>query len=82
MFGWRRRYHRLVGDQALRGGRIRIVPRPFSAGRQNQGQQQWVDSWPNTALGAQPSDDPPLAVEVILETEAEGRITRLFRVPG
>ena len=49
---------------------------------QNQGQQQWVDSWPGNALGIQPSDDPPLAVEVTLETEAEGRITRLFRVPG
>ena len=47
-----------------------------------QSKQEWGDSWPSNALGAQPSDNPPLAVEVILETEAEGRITRLFRVPG
>ncbi|MCK4586682.1 MAG: type II secretion system minor pseudopilin GspJ [Gammaproteobacteria bacterium] len=49
---------------------------------QNQGQQQWVDDWPGNALGVQPSENPPLAVEVTLETEAEGRISRLFRVPG
>jgi len=45
-------------------------------------QKDWVDSWPSSSLGTQPSDDPPRAVEVTLETEAEGRITRLFRVPG
>ncbi len=49
---------------------------------QNQGQQAWSDDWPSNALGTQPSNDPPLAVEVTLETEAEGRLTRLFRVPG
>ncbi len=49
---------------------------------QDQGQQQWVDDWPGNALGVQPSENPPLAVEVTLETEAEGRISRLFRVPG
>ena len=49
---------------------------------QNQGEQSWSDDWPSNALGAQPSDDPPIAVEVTLEMEAEGRITRLFRVPG
>jgi general secretion pathway protein J len=48
----------------------------------NQSQKQWVDSWPGSELGIEPSDDPPQAVEVTLETEAEGRITRLFRVPG
>ena len=47
-----------------------------------QGKQEWSESWPGSELGAQPSDDPPLAVEVTLETEAEGRLTRLFRVPG
>ena len=49
---------------------------------QSQSQQQWVDDWPGNALGVQPSENPPLAVEVTLETEAEGRISRLFRVPG
>ena len=47
-----------------------------------QDKQEWVDSWPGNSLGVEPSDDPPQAVEVTLETEAEGRITRLFRVPG
>lgn len=43
---------------------------------------QWQDSWPSRLLG-QPTDvSPPRAVEVTLETKAEGRITRLFRVPG
>jgi len=44
--------------------------------------QQWIDAWPGNALGDQASDELPKAVEVTLETEAEGRITRLFRVPG
>lgn len=43
---------------------------------------QWQDSWPSSQLGGQTSATPPRAVEVTLETEAEGRITRLFRVPG
>ena len=42
----------------------------------------WSDVWPTASLGAAHTDDPPRAVEVTLETEAEGRITRLFRVPG
>lgn len=42
----------------------------------------WQDSWPSNQLGGQPSSVPPKAVEVTLETKAEGRITRLFRVPG
>ena len=56
----------------------------FLSPAQNSGQdkQEWGDSWPGSALGAEPSEAPPLAVEVTLETEAEGRITRLFRVPG
>lgn len=49
---------------------------------QNQGQQTWTENWPGNAFGTQPSGDLPLAVEVTLETEAEGRLTRLFRVPG
>lgn len=49
---------------------------------QGNDETEWTDSWPANALGIQPTVDPPLAVEVTLETEAEGRITRLFRVPG
>jgi general secretion pathway protein J len=43
---------------------------------------KWRDSWPSAQLGGQPSVVPPKAVEVTLETKAEGRITRLFRVPS
>lgn len=43
---------------------------------------QWQDSWPSSLLGQATSVTPPRAVEVTLETKAEGRITRLFRVPG
>lgn len=43
---------------------------------------QWQDSWPSSQLGQAISSTPPRAVEVTLETKAEGRITRLFRVPG
>ena len=43
---------------------------------------RWQDSWPSSQLGGAPSSVPPKAVEVTLETKAEGRITRLFRVPG
>ena len=42
----------------------------------------WQDSWPSNQPGGPPSSVPPQAVEVTLETKAEGRITRLFRVPG
>lgn len=49
---------------------------------QTGNKKEWVDSWPSSELGIQSSVDPPHAVEVTLETEAEGRITRLFRVPG
>mgnify|MGYP001819309275 CR=1 FL=1 len=59
--------------------KLRFLSSDESSG---QSKQEWGDSWPSNALGVQPSDDPPLAVEVILETEAEGRLTRLFRVPG
>lgn len=44
---------------------------------------KWVDSWPNNTLGSPSSDTPaapPRAVEVTVETETEGSITRLFRV--
>lgn len=44
--------------------------------------QEWTDTWPPNQLGIQATSDPPRAIEVILETEDEGRITRLFRVPG
>jgi general secretion pathway protein J len=43
---------------------------------------KWQDSWPGGELGQPPSETPPHAVEVTLETKAEGRITRLFRVPS
>jgi len=43
---------------------------------------KWQDSWPSSQLGAPPSTVPPKAVEVTLETKAEGRITRLYRVPS
>ncbi len=42
----------------------------------------WQNSWPSSQLGGTASTTPPRAVEVTLETKAEGRITRLFRVPG
>lgn len=61
---------------------LRFMSGSGSAQKSGQGKQEWTDAWPSSALGTQPSDDPPLAVEVILETEAEGRISRLFRVPG
>ncbi len=49
------------------------------------GKGEWVDSWPSGALLGQASSvspAPPRAVEVTVETEAEGSIKRLFRVPG
>lgn len=49
---------------------------------QANNQKEWTDSWPSNSLGVQSTEDPPRAVEVTLETEHEGRITRLFRVPG
>lgn len=45
-------------------------------------QNKWQNAWPSLQLGSVASDKPPKAVEVTLETKAEGRITRLFRVPG
>lgn len=44
--------------------------------------QQWQSVWPAISLDGQLTQGPPLAVEVSLETEAEGRIRRLFRIPG
>lgn len=44
--------------------------------------QQWRTTWPAIALDGEATQGPPQLVEVILETEAEGRIRRLFRVPG
>ena len=43
---------------------------------------QWHDVWPDTVNIGQPTSGQPIAVEVTLETEAEGRMTRLFRVPS
>lgn len=43
---------------------------------------KWQTSWPAAQPGGQASPGAPRAVEVTLETTAEGRITRLFRVPG
>jgi len=42
----------------------------------------WQLSWPNTLAGGAANTALPKAVEVTLETKAEGRITRLFQVPG
>jgi general secretion pathway protein J len=61
---------------------LRFLSPDGSSQNSGQNKQEWVESWPSSALGAEPSDNPPLAVEVTLETESEGRITRLFRVPG
>ncbi len=61
---------------------LRFLSVQKSDQQSGQDKQEWVDAWPGNSVGVQPSDDPPQAVEVTLETEAEGRITRLFRVPG
>ncbi len=61
---------------------LRFLSGPGSGLNSGQAKQEWTDTWPSSLLGAQPSDGLPLAVEVVLETESEGRITRLFRVPG
>ena len=48
--------------------------------------RQWQSSWPSNPLTGQLSNPasgvPPRAIEVTVETKAEGRITRLFRVPS
>jgi general secretion pathway protein J len=61
---------------------LRFLSAKGSSQEPGQNKQEWVEDWPGNAFVEQPSDNPPLAVEVTLETEAEGRITRLFRVPG
>lgn len=43
---------------------------------------KWQDSWPSSQLGGSPSLVPPKALEITVETKNEGRITRLYRVPG
>jgi general secretion pathway protein J len=45
---------------------------------------QWSDYWPpRTAAAVQAMDvPPPRAIEISLDMEGWGRITRLFRVPG
>lgn len=45
---------------------------------------QWADYWPPQTGAAQAVIviPPPLAVEISLDAEGWGRITRLFRVPG
>lgn len=45
-------------------------------------QQQWHESWPSTTPEGEPTATRPKAVEVTLVTRAEGRMRRLFRVPG
>lgn len=44
--------------------------------------KQWSDAWPSTITGPAANTAPPRAVEVTIETKAEGRITRLFGVAG
>lgn len=67
-------------ETVLLDGVIRMELRFMS--NQGTGKDSWSNDWPSTTLGATPSGDLPRAVEVTLETEAEGRITRLFQVPG
>lgn len=45
---------------------------------------QWAGYWPPQTAATQPGavPPPPRAVEVSLDVEGWGRITRLFRVPG
>ncbi|OOZ39167.1 type II secretion system protein GspJ [Solemya pervernicosa gill symbiont] len=43
--------------------------------------REWQQSWPPTQIGAA-TTPRPLAIEVIIETEDYGRISRLFRVGG
>ena len=47
---------------------------------------QWQSAWPSNPLTGQStnpaSSASPRAIEVTVETKAEGRITRLFRVPS
>lgn len=43
---------------------------------------QWYGRWPAITPGGDSTRGPPLALEVSVETAAEGRIRRLFRVPG
>lgn len=45
-------------------------------------QRQWSTVWPRSGHGGELAQGQPIAVEVTLETTAEGRIMRLFRVPG
>ena len=47
----------------------------------------WVDNWPPAATGGENVADSlfrmrPLAVQVILDTEQWGRITRIFEIPN
>lgn len=44
--------------------------------------KEWHDDWPPAITGTAPNTAPPLAVEVTIETKAEGRITRLYGVAG
>lgn len=69
-------------EMELLDGVIRMELRFLSDQGNVQGDSGWSDDWPSTALGAQPMSGLPRAVEVTLETEAEGSITRLFEVPG
>lgn len=45
-------------------------------------QQQWHSNWPSLGLDGEPVEGMPLAIELTMETPAEGRLRRLFRVPG
>jgi general secretion pathway protein J len=47
--------------------------------------RQWVTQWPPTAVGAQTGAylrERPVAVEVILDTKAWGKIVRIFEIAG
>lgn len=44
--------------------------------------QEWKTSWPDDSSGTGADRSPPRAVEVSIESDTFGRVTRLFRVPG
>jgi len=79
----------LVLDAALEPAPIRreLIDgvRSFSLRFYNDG-RNWQDSWPPASLSATPSETDlqwrPAAVEITLELEDWGRITRMVEVPG
>jgi general secretion pathway protein J len=83
------REHWLVLDAALEPAPVRreLIDgvRSFSLRFYNDG-RNWQDSWPPASLSTTPSETDlqwrPAAVEIILELEDWGRVTRMVEVPG